>query len=83
MVQVLEGPRCFGHLTVEENIIAGAYSRKLSKADLQVELDHIYSYFQTSQGSPQKSQAGLHLRRRAADDRGRARDDDQAQDASA
>ena len=31
MVQVLEGRRCFGHLTVEENIIAGAYSRKLSK----------------------------------------------------
>ncbi|MEM7430181.1 MAG: ATP-binding cassette domain-containing protein, partial [Pseudomonadota bacterium] len=30
LVQVLEGRRCFGHLTVEENIIAGAYSRKLT-----------------------------------------------------
>ena len=34
MVQVLEGRRCFGHLTVEENIISGAYSRKLSKGCL-------------------------------------------------
>ena len=35
MVQVLEGRRCFGHLTVEENIIAGAYSRKLSRGDFE------------------------------------------------
>ena len=35
MVQVLEGRRCFGHLTVEENIIAGAYSRKLSKSQIK------------------------------------------------
>ena len=35
LVQVLEGRRCFGHLTVEENIISGAYSRKLSKADIR------------------------------------------------
>ena len=42
MVQVLEGRRCFGHLTVEENIIAGAYSRKLSKAEIKNELEKIY-----------------------------------------
>ncbi len=45
MVQVLEGRRCFGHLTVEENIIAGAYSRKLSRGELNAEIDKIYGYF--------------------------------------
>ena len=39
MVQVLEGRRCFGHLTVEENIISGAYSRKLSRGDLNSEVE--------------------------------------------
>ena len=45
MVQVLEGRRCFGHLTVEENIISGAYSRKLSRGDINQELEKIYGYF--------------------------------------
>lgn len=45
MVQVLEGRRCFGHLTVEENIIAGAYSRKVSKSDIKNDLDKMYGYF--------------------------------------
>ena len=39
MVQVLEGRRCFGHLTVEENIISGAYSRKLSRGDIILNCD--------------------------------------------
>ncbi len=39
MVQVLEGRRCFGHLTVEENIITGAYSRKLTNSEMKDELD--------------------------------------------
>ncbi|MEM9582878.1 MAG: ABC transporter ATP-binding protein [Pseudomonadota bacterium] len=58
MVQVLEGRRCFGHLTVEENIIAGAYSRKLSKADIRNELEKIYSYFNRLKDR-RKSQAGF------------------------
>ncbi|MEM1006327.1 MAG: ABC transporter ATP-binding protein [Pseudomonadota bacterium] len=58
LVQVLEGRRCFGHLTVEENIIAGAYSRKLSKADIRDELDKIYSYFNRLKDR-RKSQAGF------------------------
>jgi branched-chain amino acid transport system ATP-binding protein len=57
MVQVLEGRRCFGHLTVEENIIAGAYSRRLSKGDMQAELDRIYGYFGRLK-ERRKSQAG-------------------------
>ena len=57
MVQVLEGRRCFGHLTVEENIIAGAYSRKLSKGDMSAELEKIYGYFNRLRDK-RKSQAG-------------------------
>ncbi|MEM9063761.1 MAG: ABC transporter ATP-binding protein [Pseudomonadota bacterium] len=57
LVQVLEGRRCFGHLTVEENIIAGAYSRKLSKPEIKDELDKIYGYFQRLK-ERRKSQAG-------------------------
>lgn len=45
LVQVLEGRRCFGHLTVEENIISGAYSRDLSKTEIRNELEKIYTYF--------------------------------------
>ncbi|MGD1870319.1 MAG: ABC transporter ATP-binding protein [Neomegalonema sp.] len=57
LVQVLEGRRCFGHLTVEENIIAGAYSRKLSKADIKAELEKVYGYFKRLR-ERRKSQAG-------------------------
>ena len=58
MVQVLEGRRCFGHLTVEENIIAGAYSRQLSKGDLSAGLEKIYTYF-TRLKDRRGSQAGF------------------------
>ena len=58
MVQVLEGRRCFGHLTVEENIIAGAYSRKLSKPEIRNELEKIYAYFKRLK-ERRKSQAGF------------------------
>ncbi len=54
----LEGRRCFGHLTVEENIIAGAYSRKLSRGDLNAEIDKIYGYFKRLK-ERRKSQAGF------------------------
>lgn len=58
MVQVLEGRRCFAHLTVEENIIAGAYSRRLSKAEIRNELEKIYTYFKRLRDR-RKSQAGF------------------------
>ena len=58
MVQILEGRRCFGHLTVEENIIAGAYSRKLSKSQIKHELEKIYGYFNRLRDR-RKSQAGF------------------------
>ena len=58
MVQVLEGRRCFGHLTVEENIISGAYSRKLTRGDINQELEKIYGYFIRLK-ERRKSQAGF------------------------
>ena len=58
MVQVLEGRRCFSHLTVEENIITGAYSRKLTNSEMKDELDKIYSYFNRLKDR-RKSQAGF------------------------
>ncbi len=45
MVQVLEGRKCFGHLTVEENLITGAYTRSLSRSALKDELERVYAYF--------------------------------------
>jgi branched-chain amino acid transport system ATP-binding protein len=45
MIQVMEGRMCFGHLTVEENLIAGAYTRTLRRAQLREELERVYHYF--------------------------------------
>jgi branched-chain amino acid transport system ATP-binding protein len=45
MVQVMEGRRCFGHLTVEENLITGAYTRPIKGAQLRDALDGVYHYF--------------------------------------
>jgi branched-chain amino acid transport system ATP-binding protein len=45
MVQVMEGRRCFAHLTVEENLITGAYTRPIKGAQLRDALDSVYHYF--------------------------------------
>lgn len=45
VVQVMEGRHCFGHLTVEENLLTGAYTRKLSRAEIKAELEKVYHYF--------------------------------------
>ena len=58
LVQVLEGRRCFGHLTVEENIISGAYTRPLSKSEIKSELERMYVYFPRLK-ERRKSQAGF------------------------
>jgi branched-chain amino acid transport system ATP-binding protein len=44
IVQIMEGRRLFEHLTVEENLLAGAYSRKDS-AEIRKDLNKIYDYF--------------------------------------
>lgn len=43
--QVMEGRHCFAHLTVEENLLTGAYTRSLSRNELKTELDKVYHYF--------------------------------------
>lgn len=43
--QVMEGRHCFGHLTIEENLLAGAYTRRASRAELKDSLDAVYQYF--------------------------------------
>lgn len=43
--QVMEGRHCFAHLSVEENLLTGAYTRSLSRAELRHELDKVYHYF--------------------------------------
>ncbi len=45
MVQVMEGRHCFGHLSVEDNLIAGAYARPIGNAQVRQELERIYAYF--------------------------------------
>lgn len=45
MVQVMEGRHCFGHLTVEENLLTGAFTRPLSNAELAEALERVYHYF--------------------------------------
>lgn len=43
--QVMEGRHCFGHLTIEENLLTGAYTRSLSRSELKQELEKVYHYF--------------------------------------
>ncbi len=43
--QVMEGRHCFAHLTVEENLLTGAFTRKASRAEVRADLDKVYRYF--------------------------------------
>ena len=43
--QVMEGRHCFQHLTVEENLLTGAFSRKVGRAELKSDLEKVYTYF--------------------------------------
>jgi len=45
LVQVLEGRRCFAHLSVEENLRLGAFVRRPDRADLEADLERIYGLF--------------------------------------
>ncbi|MGR3493120.1 MAG: ABC transporter ATP-binding protein [Shimia sp.] len=44
VIQVMEGRHCFEHLTVEENLLTGAYTRK-SRGEIAADLDLVYEYF--------------------------------------
>lgn len=45
VVQVMEGRHCFAHLSIEDNLLAGAYSRRDGKAAVRDALDKVYAYF--------------------------------------
>ena len=57
VIQVMEGRHCFEHLTVEENLLTGSYTRGGSKADIDADLDLVYQYFPRLK-ERRKSQAG-------------------------
>ncbi|HEX7387070.1 MAG TPA: ABC transporter ATP-binding protein [Castellaniella sp.] len=57
VIQVMEGRHCFAHLTIEENLLTGAYTRILSRAQLEAALDRVYQYFPRLK-QRRKSQAG-------------------------
>ena len=71
--QVMEGRHCFAHLTVEENLLTGAFTRKGSRADIAQALEKVYHYFPrlkerraslagyTSGGEPQMTAIGRAL----------------------
>jgi len=45
IVQVMEGRRCFEHLTVEENLMTGAFTRRDGAASIRQDLELVYTYF--------------------------------------
>ena len=57
VIQVMEGRHCFEHLTVEENLMTGAYTRTDSKSVIANDLEMVYSYFPRLK-ERRKSQAG-------------------------
>ena len=44
VVQVMEGRHCFAHLTIEENLMTGSYTRN-DKAEIARNLEKVYAYF--------------------------------------
>jgi branched-chain amino acid transport system ATP-binding protein len=57
VIQVMEGRHCFEHLTVEENLLTGAYTRRDGGAAVQRDLDMVYTYFPRLR-ERRRSQAG-------------------------
>ena len=57
VIQVMEGRHCFEHLTVEENLMTGAYTRKDGKGAIEADLQMVYTYFPRLK-ERRKSQAG-------------------------
>ena len=45
VIQVMEGRHCFEHLTVEENLLTGAYTRRDGGAAIKADLEKVYGYF--------------------------------------
>ena len=45
VIQVMEGRHCFAHLTIEENLLTGAYTQKIGRAAVNEQLERVYAYF--------------------------------------
>jgi len=45
VIQVMEGRHCFAHLSIEENLMTGAWTRKDGKAAVAQTLEKVYTYF--------------------------------------
>ena len=58
LIQVMEGRHCFAHLTVEENLLTGAFSRRDGRAAALADLEQVYAYFPRLK-ERRKSPAGL------------------------
>ena len=57
VIQVMEGRHCFEHLTIEENLLTGSYTRRDGKAAVAADLEKVYDYFPRLR-ERRKSQAG-------------------------
>ncbi len=57
VIQVMEGRHCFEHLTVEENLLTGSYTRSVSRGDITADLEMVYNYFPRLK-ERRRSQAG-------------------------
>ena len=44
-IQVMEGRHCFGHLTIEENLLTGAFTRRDGNRAIKDDLEKVYNYF--------------------------------------
>jgi branched-chain amino acid transport system ATP-binding protein len=44
-IQVMEGRHTFGHLTIEENLLTGAYTRRDGRTAIRADLERAYAYF--------------------------------------
>jgi branched-chain amino acid transport system ATP-binding protein len=56
-IQVMEGRHCFGHLTIEENLLTGAFTRRDGGAAVRADLEMVYDYFPRLR-ERKRSQAG-------------------------
>ncbi|ETX28487.1 ABC transporter ATP-binding protein [Roseivivax isoporae] len=57
VIQVMEGRHCFAHLTVEENLRTGAYTRRDGRTAIEADLEMVYGYFPRLK-ERRRSQAG-------------------------
>lgn len=57
VIQVMEGRHCFEHLTVDENLLTGAYTRSDGRSEVMKDLELVYSYFPRLKDR-RRSQAG-------------------------